>query len=304
MGAVSSRAKEVEALARYTEWTRAQADALTNRYRALDLEFGLDMDSLSQLLEDDEAAGLACTAFGRGNGTVNALEVLTAVCLCAQGTDDEIIKSCFMVFDFGGVGSTSYDEFAILVLVVARVLVAVVKAPKDSEPTDQAVDQIVRRKFSPKDRVEFEQCKKFVAEIFPLPADPPAEAGAAPTRTLEAMLKPFEIPMPADAAAELAALLGGPPAEADSAEPAAAAAEAAPAETAPADGEAAPAEAAPAEAESAEAESAPTDAAPAEAEAEAAPAEAEAEAAAPAEAEAEAAPAEAEAAPAEAEAAE
>ena len=298
MGAVSSRAKEVEALARYTEWTREQADALTNRYRALDLEFGLDMDSLSQLLEDDEAAGLVCTAFGRGNGTVNALEVLTAVCLCAQGTDDEIIKSCFMVFDFGGVGSTSYDEFAILVLVVARVLVTVVKAPKDSEPTDQAVDQIVRRKFSPKDRVEFEQCKKFVAEIFPLPADPPTEAGVAPTRTLEAMLRPFEIPMPADEAAELAALLGGPQpatAEADSAKPAADV-DAAPAEASPAEAEAAPTDTAPAEAapaEAAPAEAAPGEAAPAKAApADAAPAEAEA-AAAPTEAGAEAAPAEA-----------
>ena len=50
-----------------------------------------------------------------------------AVAMCAQGTDEEVIRSAFLVFDFGGVGSTSYDEFAILVLVAARVLTKVCK---------------------------------------------------------------------------------------------------------------------------------------------------------------------------------
>ena len=97
MGAIHSRAKEDALLKRYTEWTREQADSLTNRYKALDLEFGLDIDSLSQLLEDDTASAEAIKCFGRGNGTVNALEILVAVCMVAQGTVDEIIRSIFLI---------------------------------------------------------------------------------------------------------------------------------------------------------------------------------------------------------------
>eukprot|EP00946_MAST-07B_sp_MAST-7B-sp1_P000811 g811.t1 len=300
MGAVASRAKEVAGLARYTEWDRAKADALTNRYRALDMEFGLDMDGLVSLLEDEAAAGEALTLFGRGNGTVNALEVLCAVAMCAQGTEDEVIRSAFLVFDFGGVGSTSYDEFAILVLVVARVLTKVCKAPTEAEPNDQLIDSLIRTMFSPKDRVDLQQATKFADEKFPV--DPESKQ-----RTISSLIKPFEIPEPKDEAAALAAMLGGAKeaplaadAQAEGAAAAAAEAEAAAAAeeeaAAAADAEAA----APAEAEAA----APAEeeaAAPAEEEA-AAPAEEEAaapaeeEAAAPAEEEEAAAPPEEEAA--------
>ena len=201
MGAIQSLAKENSTLKRYAEYTREQADSLTNRYKALDLEFGLDMDSLAQLLEDETTAAEAMTCFGRGNGTVNALEILVAVCMTAQGTEAEALRSMFVIFDFGGIGSTSYDEFAILCLVAARVLVLVAKADTKSEPSDQLIDQIVRQKFAPTDRVELEQCMTFCNEIFPVDE-------TSKQRTLETLLKPFEIPLPLDSAAELGALLG------------------------------------------------------------------------------------------------
>ena len=171
MGVVQSRAKEHEVLKRYAEWTREQANNVTNRYKALDLEFGLDIDSLSQLLEDDTASAEALKCFGRGNGTVNALELLVAINLVAQGTEDEAIKSMFVVFDFGGIGSTSYDEFAIFMLVFARILVIIAKADPKTEPSDQLVDQIVRQTFAPTDRVELEQCFQFANDIFPIDAE-------------------------------------------------------------------------------------------------------------------------------------
>jgi hypothetical protein len=201
MGAIQSRAKENETLKRYAEWTREQADNLTNRYKALDLEFGLDMDSLSQLLEDETTAAEAMQCFGRGNGTVNALEILVAVCMVAQGTEDQTLRSIFIVFDFGGIGSTSYDEFAILCLVAARVLVLIAKADTKSEPSDQLIDQLVRTKFAPTDRVELEQCMSFCTALFPVDT-------TTKERTFETLLKPFEIPLANDAA-ELGALLGG-----------------------------------------------------------------------------------------------
>lgn len=200
MGVVQSRAKEHEVLKRYVEWTREQANNVTNRYKALDLEFGLDIDSLSQLLEDDTASAEAIQCFGRGNGTVNALELLVAINLVAQGTEDEAIKSMFVVFDFGGIGSTSYDEFAIFMLVFARILVIIAKADAKAEPSDQLVDQIVRQTFAPTDRVELEQCIQFANDIFPIDAD-------TKERTLETLLKPYDIPL-SDNLAELGALLG------------------------------------------------------------------------------------------------
>ena len=301
MGAISSKAKEISALAPYAEWTRVQAEALTNRYRTLDMEFGLDMDGIVMLLEDEAAATKVLELFGRGNGTVNALEILCAVSMCAQGSEEEVIKSTFMVFDFGGVGSTSYDEFAILILVVARVLAKVCKAPREAEPNDQLIDSLLRSMFSPKDRIDLESANKFANEKFP--ADEESKK-----RTLLSLIKPFEIPEPKDEAAELAAMLGGSSSSttsegkvastegslAETTEQSSGAKETA-AEAAPADAEAAPAEA---EAAPAEAEAAPADAEAAPADAEAAPADAEAT---PAEAE-EATPAEAEVAPAEAEA--
>ena len=200
MGVVQSRAKEHEVLKRYAEWTREQANNVTNRYKALDLEFGLDIDSLSQLLEDDTASAEALKCFGRGNGTVNALELLVAINLVAQGTEDEAIKSMFVVFDFGGIGSTSYDEFAIFMLVFARILVIIAKADPKTEPSDQLVDQIVRQTFAPTDRVELEQCIQFANDIFPIDAE-------TKERTLETLLKPYDIPL-SDNLAELGALLG------------------------------------------------------------------------------------------------
>ena len=201
MGAIQSLAKENAILKRYTEWNREKANNLTNRYKALDLEFGLDMDSLCQLLEEETASAEAMTCFGRGNGTVNALEILVAINMVAQGTEDEAIKSMFVVFDFGGIGSTSYDEFAIFMLVVARILVIVAKADPKSEPSDQLIDQIVRQKFAPTDRVEFEQCLHFVNETFPVDS-------VTKERTVACLLQPFEIPLPTSASAELEALLG------------------------------------------------------------------------------------------------
>jgi hypothetical protein len=197
------------------------------------------------------------------------------------------------VFDFGGVGSTSYDEFAILVLVAARVLTKVCKAPAEAEPNDQLIDSLIRSMFSPKDRIDLQQATKFANDKFPVDAE-------SKQRTITSIIKPFEIPEPKDEAAALAALLGGAVAAAP------AEAEAATAAPAPAEEEAVPAEeeavaAAPVE-EGADAEATADEGAAAPAEEEvAAPAEeevaalAEEEAAAPAEEEA-AAPAEEEAA--------
>ena len=54
---ISSNADHADALAGYRGYTQAQADEVTNKYKANDMEFGLTLDALTTLLGDNDLAG-------------------------------------------------------------------------------------------------------------------------------------------------------------------------------------------------------------------------------------------------------
>ena len=66
-------------------WVREEADNLTNRYKELDLPFGLTRKQLENLMGDDQKAENIFAMFAAESKSMSALDLLCCVALLAGG---------------------------------------------------------------------------------------------------------------------------------------------------------------------------------------------------------------------------
>ena len=131
-----------ECVKKYLDWTREEANELIKKYKDMDMEFGLDRDSLPQLIEVEDAKAILL-AFDRGRECVNALEFLMSVAFLAQGSEEEVFRSIFNLFDFNQNGRISFDEMTIAALVFVRSLRICSRC--GSEPSEIEVENLVKK---------------------------------------------------------------------------------------------------------------------------------------------------------------
>eukprot|EP00946_MAST-07B_sp_MAST-7B-sp1_P004604 g4604.t1 len=122
-------------------------------FKDMDMEFGLrfeDVEAITEKFAEVDPHALYELFHDESiveDGDVPALDVLTAMVLCAKGSPMNIARVLYRLFDFDGAGAVRGDQLSILVVVVFRCICIALGGDNLAEPTEDKVRDSFERSW-------------------------------------------------------------------------------------------------------------------------------------------------------------
>jgi ankyrin repeat protein len=151
MGQGSSTPHPNDALRRqFSGWTLEQMRLSYKRYKEITIRFSVPISQFADMLALDETGEETAAAFRlfstkRSPTMVDALEVLSGVCMFSDASLAEKIEFIFTIYDFNGSQTLTPDELTILMRSTTR---ALAKIGGTSEPTKKDIERLCDEAFS------------------------------------------------------------------------------------------------------------------------------------------------------------